>query len=299
MRITDLLFDFHVPFSDSGHKHCKPGWINTECPFCTGNPGLHLGYNLQKNYFHCWRCGGKNTEKTLSKLLGIPLPQVKVLIREYGGRTKQKPQLNVRIRRKAFRLPTPIDKMENQHRVYLMKRGFVPSRLERDWKLLGTGPIAELDGKDYKHRIIAPIFWEGKMVSFQGRAISDRASLKYKACPKDRELILHQEILYIHPDHPGGVGICVEGITDVWRFGKIAFGVFGIDFTRPQVRAIAKRFNRVAVVFDDDPQAITQANKLVDELRFRRVDAFRVDIKGDPGAMKQTNADLLIKEVLG
>ena len=51
-------------------------------------------------------------------------------------------------------------------------------------------------------------------------------------------------------------------------------------------------------MFDDDPQAKLQATKIVAELRFRGVDAFKVDIEGDPGSMKQEDADYLVKQLI-
>jgi DNA primase len=118
------------------------------------------------------------------------------------------------------------------------------------------------------------------------------------ACPKDRELIPHKEILYGKQEYWKDNAICVEGPTDVWRFGVRSFAVSGIKFTPKQVRVMAKMFKRVAVCFDNDPQALIQANKLVGELKFRGVDAFRVDIEGDPGSMKQEDADYLVKQLI-
>ena len=118
------------------------------------------------------------------------------------------------------------------------------------------------------------------------------------ACPGDRELIPHKNILYGKQEAWKETGICVEGPTDVWRFGINSFGTSGIKYTPKQVRVISSIFNRVAVCFDDDPQAIIQANKIVAELRFRGVDAFRVDIEGDPGSMKQEDADYLVKQLM-
>ena len=200
-------------------------------------------------------------------------------------------------RRRAFRFPSGTGPMHWIHKGYLESRRFDAERLEREWGLMGTGPVALLDNRDYKWRIIAPVRWEGRVVTFQGRSISDKADPRYKACPKDRELILHQDILYGKETEWGEVGICVEGITDVWRFGLSAFAVFGIDYRRAQVRAIAKRFRRVAVVFDDDPQAVVRAKKLVAELQFRGVTAWHVPIVGDPGGMRQDDADHLVREI--
>jgi len=56
-------------------------------------------------------------------------------------------------------------------------------------------------------------------------------------------------------------------------------------------------FKRIFVVYDDDPQAIVQAKKLIAELMFRGVEAIRVSIVGDPGSMKQDEADYFVKQL--
>jgi hypothetical protein len=111
--------------------------------------------------------------------------------------------------------------------------------------------------------------------------------------------MFHKHILYGKQPYFQETGICTEGITDVWRFGRAAFATFGIKYTTTQVRTIAKTFRRVAVVYDgNESTARTQANRLIAELQFRGVEAFRVDITGDPGSMKQSEADYLVKQLL-
>jgi len=60
---------------------------------------------------------------------------------------------------------------------------------------------------------------------------------------------------------------------------------------------MAKLFKRIFVVYDDDPQAVIQAKKLVAELQFRGLKAIRVTIEGDPGSMKQDEADYFVKQL--
>lgn len=286
-----------MPFVTEGHKHCREGWLNLTCPFCTGNPGYHLGFCIDEEYFHCWRCGGHRIIETLSKLSNQSPEQIKFLLKQYGGRTRLPSRLEPIVRVKAFKFPSNCTELQSYHRQYLLSRKFDPDKLEKLWELKGTGPIAMLDKSDYKLRIIAPIYWDNKIVSFQGRAISNAATMRYKACPKSRELIHHQHILYGKQEYWGDIGICVEGITDVWRMGPKAFGVFGISYTKQQVKEIRKRFTRVAVIFDDDLQAQKQANKLIGELRYYGVNAWKIDIIGDPGALSDNEAEYLIKQV--
>ena len=43
---------------------------------------------------------------------------------------------------------------------------------------------------------------------------------------------------------------------------------------------------------------IRSNTKLVADLKFRGVDSFRVDIKGDPGGLSQEEADYLVKQLI-
>lgn len=301
MRILELFDDFHVPYVTEGHKHCRPGWVNVECPFCTGNPGYHLGFNLDSNYFHCWRCGGKNAEKVLSSLLNMKEYQVKEVITKYGGISKQRPTKEpvVKIKLKKLKYPVPTTPLQRQHELYLIKRKFDPEYLQQEWGLLGTGPISMLDSINYGHRVLAPVTWNNEVVTFQCRDITNRHPLKYMACPKERETIHHKHILYGKQSEWKSTGICVEGITDVWRLGVLSFAVFGIEFKMEQVREIAHHFRRVAVMFDGgEEQARTQAMKMVGKLKQFNVEAFRVDITGDPADMIQSEADYLVKQII-
>jgi len=298
MRIEELCRTLNIPYITEGNEHCTRGWIQFHCPFCEGSANYHLGFSLEKEFFHCWRCGGHPVVETLSKLSGLPPNQIRELIRQYGGRSRVKTSSKVTPRMKAFKFPSGCSPLQLPHKQYLISRNFDPDKLEQEWELKGTGPVSFLDHIDYKNRIIAPIYWKGKIVSFQGRSISKQAKIRYKACPKDREIIEHQTILYGKQEKWKKTGICVEGITDVWRLGTYAFAVFGISYTLSQIKQIAHHFERVAVVFDNDPQAKQQANKLIAELRIRGVNAWKEEIEGDPGDMKDDDARHLVKQIV-
>ncbi len=298
MKIIQILQDHNIQFQTEGHKHCRPGWVNMACPFCIGNPGLHLGASLDGSHFYCWRCGWKPVSKTLSKLLKISEFEAKKIMREYGGSSYTKDPKTVKIGKKKYKLPTGVTALLPGHIRYLEKRGFDPVKLQRDWFLVGSGAISFLDKIDYSKRVIAPFLWDGKEVTFQGRDITDKHPLKYMACPMEREIMHHKHILYGRPDKWGKIGLCVEGITDVWRLGFNSFATCGIEFTNKQIRIIAKQFTNVIVIFDDEVQAIEQANKLIFELRFRGVNAWRQPIEGDPGGLSQSDADHLVRSLI-
>jgi len=298
MDIISILDDYGISRASAGHKHSRPGWINMPCPFCEGSPGYHLGYSLQDNYFRCWRCGWKSQTEAISKLCGVTKAEAIQVIKLHHGRVSLMEGATIPRTIQEFKLPSSVGPLLPHHKKYLQGRNFAPEQLEKDWGLLSTSPTSTLAGAEYKHRILAPIVWEGQMVSFQARDVSGQSPLKYKACPSAQELIPHKRILYGNENNWHGFGIVVEGITDVWRFGGPACAVFGIAFTPAQVKLLAQIFDDVAVVFDDEPQAQFQARKLATELQFRGVRARSVMIQGDPGGMAQGEADELTQEIL-
>jgi hypothetical protein len=302
MNIQQLLSDYSIPIAGQGNKHWRQGWINCRCPFCgEGNSeSYHLGFPDEGNISTCWKCGVHPLVETISKLLNVDAFAARKLILDYKGTvTHRTTEKVLKIRSKAHRHPSNTGDLLPAHRNYLIRRKFDPDLLIREWQIQGTGPISTLDKIDYSRRIFIPILWEGKEVTFQTRDITNKHPMKYLACPEDRELIKHKHIIYKHPDWNEKVCICCEGVTDVWRFGRCATATFGIKYTPYQVRAIAKLFTRVAVCFDGGENAARmQADKLIADLRFRKVDAFRVDIVGDPGGLPQTEADYIVKQII-
>lgn len=300
MDIIRLYRDFGVDHRTEGHKHCRPGWVNTECPFCSSkagaNPGLHLGWNIKDAYYFCWRCGWHPPIRTISELISMPDYDVKKILPNYDADLTVIRQKE--FKKQDFQLPSGLVSLQKNHKKYLKNRGFDPDELVDKWKIQGTGPISNLGHTSYKHRIFIPFYWNGHIVSFDSRDITGKQQNKYQACPKEFEAMEHKKILYGNQEKwDPDLGICVEGPTDVWRLGEQAFAVSGIKFTPAQVRCIATVFKRVAVIFDDEAQAQVQAKKLVAELKFRGVNAFNVFIEGDPGSMTQKEANLLIKKL--
>jgi len=299
MDIEQLYRDYNVTYLTEGHKHCRPGWVQVPCPFCTGNPGYHLGYDTNLDRFVCWRCGGKHPIEAISRILNVPKREAYILLRQYGVLTGKTTEITRKPRTKSFKLPSGTSELQRAHIEYLEKRGFDAQHIIDTWSVQATGIYAKVGTLDYSRRIIIPFFWDGEIVSYDSRDITGRHPNKYQACELEREIIPHKDILYGRQEHwNADVGICCEGPTDVWRMGVRAFATSGIKFTAKQVRLMAKNFKRVVVLYDDDPQAVVQANKLIGELKFRGVDAFRVDIKGDPGSLTQEEANYLLKQII-
>ena len=296
MDIINLYRDYDITYQTEGHKHCRTGWVNTECPFCTGNAGLHLGWNIENEYYQCWRCGWHPPIKTVSELLKLSYTQTIEIVKNYGiNTTLIKSVVTDKI---PFKFPSNTVELKNAHKNYLKDRNFNPNKIEKLWGIKSTSPISLLKGINYKFRIVIPYYWNSQIVSFDARDVTDNQKNKYQACPKEYETVEHKQILYgLQEKWNTKIGICVEGTTDVWRLGKLAFATSGIKFTTAQVRIIANTFKNVAVVFDDEPQAVIQANKLVKELRFRGINSWRESIIGDPASLSIQKAKELVKSI--
>ena len=309
MSLKQLLIDYRIPFSEQG-KNIGNGWIGLKCPFCDDHSN-HLGLNLQYDFFSCWRCGWHPTVETISKLIGVDRSEAFKLVMRYKRMTPRKILTKVLPREEhmiEIIYPDNTTPLQEQHKKYLIKRKFDADYLEQKWGLMGTGPNAPLKDPDlwkegqryinFRHRIIIPIRWNGKVVSFTSRDITGKAKLRYINCPARLSIIDPKKIIYGIPEEWGDAGICVEGPFDVWRFGPKAFATLGIQFTLEQVHKISNIFKKVAVIYDNDREAQSQARKLASELKFRGVESFVVRIKDDPASLTQKEADDIVEDIL-
>jgi hypothetical protein len=297
MDILKLYRDFHIDHSTE-HKNVRDGWVGTDCPFCGSTGKYHFGYCMDENYFSCWQCGGHGPTQSVARLLGVSTNAAVEIMEQYNWRDKTKTSARVKVGTNKFGYPKGDIGLGRPHKAYLKERKFNWEYLQSVWGVTGTGPVAKLDDLNYANRILAPIFWDGRIVSFQTRDITGRHSAKYMACPPEREVISHKHVLYGRQGNWEERGICVEGIFDAWRMGTKAFATFGVKFTRHQIRAMAKHFKEIAILYDPEEQAQEQARKLVQELSYKGVKAWTVDLRCDPADLTQDEANELISEIL-
>lgn len=301
--VEQLFRDYGISYQTEGHKHCRPGWVNTACPFCSGNPGLHLGYCIDKNdelrgRFVCWRCGGKSTTWALKALLSVSYREAEETEKRYSKLSVFSPRT---VSAKARRRPKTVDPPQSllpltkKHRKYLKERKFNPEKLIRLWDIGSIGH----EGGIYKFRMFIPVYFNGKLVSFQCRSLSsDNKNLKYLACEKELEVIEHKHLLYGYDQVPGNTIVIVEGVTDVWRLGPGAVATFGIKYKVEQIE-LMKQFSTRYILYDSDPQAIKQAKKLESYLsQFSGTTERLEPFSGDPGDFDQKEANKLMKQLL-
>ncbi len=299
MDFKKFCSEHRIQYFTEGHKHCRPGWLNLACPFCWGHDGYHLGYCEQGDFFSCWRCGFHPAWEVVASLLNLSRGAALDMVRRY--RHDRPTHSNIHRSRLAkdrvplVVLPFGSGPLAPHHNKYLQKRGFSdPSATAELWRLYGTGIVGP-----YKLRIIAPIYFGGVLVSFQGRDITERSPLKYKACEQTKEARDHKTCLYGIDEVPGDTIIVTEGIVDVWKIGPGAVATFGIKYTPSQLRLIS-RFQRRFILFDSgEPEAVNQARKLAGELAALggTTEIVTLDYE-DPGEMSEAEGVELRKSLL-
>lgn len=237
LDFNQLCNDYHIPYAEIGNKHYTEGWINVSCPFCGGH-SYHLGFNTNFNYFNCWKCGHHSVLQTIQKLLNLSYEEVKRLLAQYEISGKHDFTKIEKVKASVCNLPIATTDLQPQHIKYLEKRGFNAQSLADEWGIKGT-----IGFGGYANRIIIPIEYYGTLCSYQGRDITGKAELRYKACKSTEEVIDHQHIVYgIDKAIPFNQCVVVEGVFDAWKLGAGAVSCFGIDYTAYQVRCLARHF---------------------------------------------------------
>lgn len=298
--IRTLYRDYGIQTAPAGNKHFLSGWINTHCPFCTGEKNYHLGYHERDGYFNCWRCGFKSPIFALSGVLNLPEPKIRVLLTPYYRREGALEAVYGTISPRSIHTYTPpnLTPLKTPQICFLTKRGFDPEELETVYQLKAMGPIT-LTG--FAHRLFIPIFWQGKMVSWLARSVSEKTDAKYRPCPKEKETIFHKHILYGLEEVEGDSVVVVEGTSDVWRLGKGSVATFGTMTSSAQRSILLQRFKRIFILFDMDENEAGQiaGEKLAFSLSAGRAEVKQIFLEGfgDPGSMKKEDAKKLMKEL--
>lgn len=299
MKFEAFCSEYGIPVLTEGDRHCRPGWMQLNCPFCSpkwGKDKWHLGFNLRYDCFNCWQCGRHTKAEVVSALLNVSMSKAAYLVYvEYGSSGQ-------RFRREVQ--PKPINKtelpegtgpMREQHRNYLLSRGFSPLKIESMWKAQGTSFFGK-----HSHRLVMPILVNGELVSWQTRDITGQARIPYLSCPAGQEQVKHKHIVYGMDLTQIDRVVIVEGVFDAWRMGPGAVATFGLGFTDEQVSLLSE-FSTRFIVYDNEDQAQEQARKLghaLDLVNPGHTEVVRIEKVKDPGELSAEQAEGIMSELL-
>jgi hypothetical protein len=257
MTFQDLLDQYSIPYETEG-RYARAGWVQFQCPFCTGgsDPNRpYCGYNTIGNYVNCWRCGSHPLGKTVQHLTGLGWKSIKELL----GDLDVDPSIEIQLpKRGKLQIPKGVGPLLKCHRQYIRQRGFDVEEIVRLWEVQGIGLAARLS-----HRLFLPLKFRGHVVSWTTRKLGDSGS-RYVSARPDEEALNHKHLLYGEDYVRHGI-IVHEGPTDVWRTGPGAAALLGTMFSRPQISKIRKYPVRV-ICFDSERAAQDRASALADLL---------------------------------
>lgn len=246
--ITSLLLKFDIEYWEEG-KNCSPGAINIECPLCDDHSN-HCGIFRNSGKFHCWKCG---REGDFAFLLAIITHRSKEFcqreidsfdasfildseqqIQSIFQEEEEKEETFVRVR--SVQLPKFFEPVQDADSPLL--RSYIKRRMLSLEILIEHGCGVCCVG-EYMNRLIAPVFFEGKLVGFQAADMTGKAEAKYKADTKDSKI---KEYLYRWDmlDRSLGYVIIVEGLLDSWRLGGNTLASFGASLTDQQKKLLIK-----------------------------------------------------------
>ena len=279
MNFEKLFRDYNVPYS----LRINRGWVNCNCPYCdTKSTSFNLGFNPAGNYYHCWKSKHSySMEELLSTILHIPESSVRSVLKDYSGAGEILPE---RKKSNVNHLELPTHKFTPVERAYLKKRGFEPKYLFKKYRIVGGG----IDG-DWKFRIIIPIYYNGQLMSWTGRSILSKEKLKKLNLPRYKNLSNEKSVknikeLFFNIDNCRNKSVVLtEGPFDVLRFDGEAICSMGTELTEGQIALLAERFEKIFILFDNEPKAQEKARKFGLQLSSIGIDVEIVDAYGDFG----------------
>ena len=294
-NVRQFLEDYKIDYIEHG-SNWQPGWVMINCPCCPdGDPSQHGGFCLSSGHYHCWRCGGHHVTKIINALVGTNNSESWKLVNKYGGWVDNEQNVeSTVVNATTIELPTGTGELLAMHRKYLIDRNFDPDKLIKEWGIKGTNHRGS-----YKFRVMIPVYLNGRLVSYQGRDITDKQRLRYKACKLEKEVVCHKHTLYGIDKIFNRKCVVVEGVTDVWRLGVGAVGTFGTEFKLQQVLMLAKNVDKAYLMFDQGAEEKLQ--KLDMMLQSQGVETEQISFEGfdDPGEMDDDTAQEIMKELIG
>ena len=270
--IIKLLEDFNIDHRETGNEHCRYGWVQVNCPFCLeGDYKFHMGFYKEENYgFNCYRCGYHSEVKTISKILQINIQQARTIIRRYLkkaiGNTEQ---IDSEIKASTKNCILPIGhkiKPENRGYRYLKSR-FPYHNIRELQNIVKKHKIyyTEYDAELMPNRIIIPTWFNGEIVTYQGRDYTNESRAKYLNAEPENEKMNIKDIVWGYDFCNFDKVLVCEGVFDALMIGDGAVHLGGTAYTEAQVNLL-KEFSKVYICFDSEKQASIQASKLADRL---------------------------------
>jgi len=326
-----FLEDHNIPYVSKG-RNVKKGHINVKCPFCgSDDPSEHMGIHLSQELYGCWRSAahaGKKPHNLIRALLGCSFGQSKLIAAQYSQADPETFEDAVALlqghdsaptsgprRRSRLHMPDNFNRIVRTGTAkrfwhYLERRGFDDVRgivSEYNLKYATTGP--------HKDRIIFPIYQDGELVSWTGRAIMHVVDApRYKILGMEEEVgpsatVDRNQLVYNADECRGGdILFVVEGPIDVLKldFYGVNYNVnaccpLGTRMSTDQayiIGRIGRRYRRRILLYDPtEVETVFLASDLLMGAGFE-VGEYPSFVTEDVGALTPTLTQRLVRSFL-
>lgn len=295
-RILNFLKSYNIYYVESGNNVIK-GNVNIKCPYCgTDDPSEHLGINLTKGVFCCWKNNihSGHIGKLVQKLLNCSWDDVKKII---GTDTEI---VNVSEFDSLFLDNVEVElktkKLEFRQEFREIEQSLLTGKFYRYLEFRGYKDIVKLIKKynikcvltgDFANRLIFPIYENKKLMSWIGRSISLDSDLKYMDLDKECSVKYPKECLFNFDKEIRHKDLYLtEGVFDTISIEEIGLGdaisIFTKHITTEQkylINELQNYYENIYIMLDKD--AHMEALQLANELLFIK----NISIKELPGSV--------------
>lgn len=318
---------YNIEYVEDG-PNTRRGEISITCPNC-GDPSHHLGLNLEKGWFACWRCNtkGKRPEILIQKLLKCSRDEAKRIVgkpvRDTVDFSKQvkdlfgdNEQADVDTSVTELEFPSQFKPIANStssfakpFKDFLVSRGFNSEDIDDladyyDLRYCLTG--------FWKNRIIIPVSVNYNLIGWLSRTIEYNNSRRYILLPARSSIDGHRAkdemTNYCFPydsikESKGSILFVVEGAFDALKIdfygnpqarSTCVFGSNPSDHTIEYITKLYEkgRFDKVVVLMDNMYLSMKVANNLA----HLNAEASVVTQADDPGDLKPQQVQELVKQ---
>jgi hypothetical protein len=296
--VIPYLEDKGIFFSTEG-PNVTPGWIELNCLWCSDR-SQHLGIHLQSNVVNCWRCG-KHSILSLVRVLenNCGFSEALSIMEKYQDNARLSQSKNEPSFSQSVNIPPQFQelvwpKVSSIVTNFLAGRGFDPEQIIRNKKLYYGGIIG-----DFRHRLILPVYFRHSLASFLGKGLGKNTFPPYKNLEDKDSVIPIKSTLYGYDDcPPGGTVVVVEGPIDQWKLGNGSVATYGTAWTLEQVALLRTlKPNKIMVLYDSEPEAQQQADKLMRMIHFCDVMTGYLEGIKDPGELTIEEGKKLMEEL--
>ncbi len=287
--IISYLEDKGITYATSG-KNIGQGWLGISCPWCLDS-SFHFGVNLVSKVGNCFRCGVKaNAVALIAEIEHISKKQAYITTRKYLNldvALESKNRVDVCV--EHVELTSLTKKFPDTHTRYLEERNYDAQQIIKRFDLY-AGTITG----EFKFRIVAPVYLNGKIVSLVGRDITNKSDQRYKTLAVSKSKLPIKSTLYNFDTVDRDV-VLVEGIFDCWRVGDSCAATLGTKTTADQI-LLLRGLRNVFILFDAD--AKTQAEHLATRIQglVKHVEIILLS-EGDPAELHESDVRALRREL--